>query len=67
MPRTSLVDFKVSTDPDILYHHEAIVASDSDNFVESIIKEVDTHSERDHWKLVLKEYVPTNEHILDSV
>ena len=63
----SPVDFKASTDPDTLYYHEAIVASDSDNFVESIIKEVDVHSERDHWELVLKEDVPTNENILDSV
>ena len=61
------VAFKASTDPDTLYYHEAIAASDFDNFVEAIIKEVDTHCERDHWELILKENVPKNKNIIDSV
>ena len=44
-----------------------MAASDSDNFFEAIIKEVDAHCERDHWELILKENVPKNKHILDSV
>ena len=44
-----------------------MAASDADNFVEAIIKEVNTQCERNHWELILKENVPNNKNILDSV
>ena len=61
------VAFKASTDPYTLYYHKVMAASDFDDFVEAIVKEVDAHYERDHWKLVLKENAPKNKNILDSV
>ena len=61
------VAFKALTDLDTLYYQEAMAASDTDNFVEAIIKEVNTQCERDHWELILKENIPNNKNILDSV
>ena len=64
---TDPVAFKATTDPDTLYYHEAMAASDADNFTDVIIKEVDAHCERNHWELVLRSKVPAKQNILDSV
>lgn len=61
------ITFKSTTDPDTLYYHDAIAASDSDKFTDAIIMEVNTHCARDHWELFLRSKVPANQNILDCV
>ena len=64
---TDPIAFKANTDPDTLYYHEAIAASDADNFTDAIIKDVDAHCERNHLKLGFRSKVPTKHNIPDSV
>ena len=35
--------FKSTTDPDTLYYHEAMAASDSNNFVDAIVTEINAY------------------------
>ena len=61
------IAFKASSDPDILYYHEAIRAADSKEFLKAIVKEVNDHIEGNHWELIPTEEVPKGTRVLDSV
>ena len=61
------IAFKASSDPDNMYYHQAIKAPDKDEFLRAIIKEINDHTEGNHWALIPKEQVPKGEKILDSV
>ena len=59
--------FKASTDPDILYYHQAMTTDDPDQFIEAMVREIDDHCELRHWELIPREQVPEGQNILDSV
>lgn len=61
------VVFKASTNPDIMYYHQAMAAPDKPQFVQAIIDEVNAHIEGNHWEMVPIEQVPKDTIILDSV
>ena len=61
------IAFKASSDPDTMYHHEAMKEPDSRQFREAMAKEVNDHSERKHWRPRLKRDVPPDIKILPSV
>ena len=58
---------KSSSDPDTLYYHEAMAAPDAKQFREAMIKEVNDHTERKHWRPILKSEVPHGTTILPAV
>jgi hypothetical protein len=61
------IAFKASGDPDTMYYHQAMAASDKDQFLEAIVKEVNAHIENNHWILVPKSEVPEGTKVLDSI
>lgn len=61
------VCFKASTNPDLLYYHEAIKAHDSKEFKQAMVKEVKDHLERGHFEAMLKSDVPEDEVILPAI
>ena len=61
------IAFKASTNPDVMYYHEAMKAPDSKQFTQAIIDEVNAHIEGEHWEMIPIDAVPEGEIILDSV
>ena len=61
------IAFAASTDPDIMYLHEALKQPDRAQFIQAIEKEVNDHVQRKHWRLVRKDDVPKGTKILDAV
>ena len=55
------------SDQDTMYLDQALKAPDRAQFIEAMKKEVATHEERGHWKLVARDAVPTTEKVLDAV
>ena len=61
------IAFKASTNPDILYYHQAMQAHDKDAFKQAVIEEVNAHIEGNHWELIDKNNVPDGTKVIDSV
>ena len=61
------IAYKASTNPDILYYHQAMQAHDKDEFQQAIIDEVNAHIEGRHWELVDKNNIPEGTKVIDSV
>jgi hypothetical protein len=61
------IAFMTSTSPDVLYFDQAMHQPDRSEFVKAIIREVNDHIERKHWKLIPRDQVPKDVKILDSV
>ena len=59
--------FAASTDPDILYLHEAMKEPDKPKFLEAMIKEISTQSQNGNWIIILRSEVPDGEMVLPSV
>lgn len=62
-----LTAMKASSDPDTMYYHEAMREPDAQEFKQAMVKEVNDHTNRKHWKVIRKEQVPEGEIILPSV
>eukprot|EP00957_Ditylum_brightwellii_P172136 13104673-Ditylum_brightwellii.AAC.1 len=60
------IAFKATTDPDMLYFHQAMAAPDKEDFVGTIVKEINGHIEKQHWRLMPQSQVPEGMEILDS-
>jgi len=50
--------YKASSDPDTIYWHEAMAATDKSQFLKAAEKEVADHTENDLWEVVHKQKVP---------
>jgi hypothetical protein len=61
------VTFKATSDPDTMYMQEALKQPDAKKFKEAMVKEVNDHTEREHWKPILKSDVPDDYVILPAV
>ena len=61
------IAFAASLDPDIMYLHKAMRQPDKKEFVQAMIDEVTTHTERGHWKIIPITEVPTGTKILLAV
>jgi hypothetical protein len=62
-----LMAFKVSTDPDTMYYHQAMREPDKDKFQEAIKKECEDHFRESNYKLVDIKEVPKDAPLLSSV
>ncbi len=52
---------------DIMYLHQALCQPDAREFVEAVIKEVNSHIDNNHWKLISRTEVPEGTEVLPSV
>ena len=52
---------------DTMYFHQAMNQPDADDFVKAIVKEINGHIERNHWKLTPCDQVPEGTNILHSL
>ena len=59
--------YAASSDPDILYLHEAMKAPDRAQFLKAMEREIKGHEEGNHWVLVPKHQVPKGTKVLDAV
>ena len=64
---TDPIAFAASSDPDIMYLHEAMKQPDKREFVQAMVDEVTTHTERGHWKIIPISEVPTGTRVLPAV
>ena len=58
---------KATSDPDTMYHHEAMREEDAQQFKEAMVKEVNDHTNRRHWVPVLRTSVPPDIKILPAI
>ena len=49
---THPLSFKASTDPDIMYLHEALQQPDKEQFLKAMEEETNAHEEGKHWEVV---------------
>ena len=59
--------FAASSDPDIMYFHEAMHTPDRKQFLTAMEKEIKGHEEGKDWTLVTKEQVPKGTKVLNAV
>ena len=67
MQMTEPIVYAVSSDPDILYLHEAMKAPDQAQFLQAMEQEIKGHEEGKHWVLIPKHQVPKGTKVLDAV
>jgi hypothetical protein len=56
--------YTASSDPDTIYYHEILREPDKDKFIEAMIKEIEQHNERDNWKVVPRQQIPSHHKVL---
>ena len=61
------VAFAASSNPDILYYHEAMKAEDAPEFEKAMAKEIASHENNEHWQIVHKNDAPEGTPVLPSV
>ncbi len=61
------IAFAASADPDTMYLHEAMKQPDKKEFVQAMVDEVTTHTDRGHWKVIPIGEVPSGTKILPAV
>eukprot|EP00957_Ditylum_brightwellii_P133687 10192844-Ditylum_brightwellii.AAC.2 len=54
-------------DPDTMQYHQAMKEPDKAQFIEAIVHEVNTHTERKHWSLIPKDQVPEGVKVLSAI
>jgi hypothetical protein len=52
---------------DVMYLHQALHQPDSKEFTEAVIKEVNSHIDNNHWKLIPRTEVPEGMEVVPSV
>ncbi len=62
-----LLAFKASTDPDTMYHHQAMKQPDKEKFQEAMKKECEAHFKEENYKLIKKSKLPEGATLLSSV
>ena len=61
------IAFAASNDPDVLYYHQAMQASDRREFQKAVEQEIAGHVKGKHWVEIPLSEVPPGTRILDSV
>ena len=56
-----------SSDPDVLYLHEAMRQPDVNHFIQAMEEEIRAHEDNYHWEIVSREDVPLNTTILPAI
>lgn len=66
-PQWDEVALAASSDPDVLYLHEAMAASDRQQFVEAMKREIDAHTESGNWNIMRRDQIPSGHAVLPAV
>jgi Reverse transcriptase (RNA-dependent DNA polymerase) len=64
---THAIAMSASNDPDTLYMHEAMKATDREQFIKAMVEEVEAHTKNGHWKIVKRSSVPLHQQVLPAV
>ncbi len=64
---TDLIAFKASTDPDTMYHHQAMKEPDRNKFLKAMQDECTAHYKEGTYKLIKKADMPSGVPLLSSV
>ena len=59
--------YLASSEPDTIYFDQVTKQHDCKEFLNAVIREVNSHCQQKHWKLFLREEVPKGKPILDSI
>jgi hypothetical protein len=59
--------YSASTDPDVLYLHQAMAAPDKQEFKNAMVKEVNSHSDNVNWIVMDREDVPDGHKVLPAI
>jgi hypothetical protein len=62
-----LLAYKASTDPDTMYHHQAMKQPDREKFQEAMEKECEAHYKEGNYKLIKRSKLPEGATLLSSV
>jgi hypothetical protein len=62
-----LIAYKASTDPDTMYHHQAMKQPDREKFQEAMRKECEAHYKEGNYRLVKRSELPEGATLLSSV
>jgi hypothetical protein len=62
-----LLAYKASTDPDTMYHHQAMKQPDKEKFQEAMKKECEAHYKEGNYKLIKRSELPEGATLLSSV
>jgi hypothetical protein len=62
-----LIAYKASTDPDTMYHHQAMKQPDKEKFQEAMRKECEAHYKEGNYKLIKRSELPEGATLLSSV
>ncbi len=62
-----MMAYAASSDPDVMYLHEAMQQPDREEFKKAMTKEVKDQEARNNWEVVRREHVPTTATILPAV
>ena len=52
---------------DVMYLHQAMQQPDKEEFVKAMVREIESHEKRKHWKIVPMKEVPKNVKVLDLI
>jgi hypothetical protein len=55
------------SDPNMMHCNEAVKAEDSPEFKAAMLKEVDAHTDKEHWEVWAKADAPAGQDVLPSV
>ena len=66
-PISYLASVRADYEKDTMYYHEAMRQSDSDKFIEAIMKEFNAHIANKHWSLIDKSEVPQEAKTIPTV
>jgi Reverse transcriptase (RNA-dependent DNA polymerase)/GAG-pre-integrase domain len=61
------VAYAASSDPDVMYLHQAMAAPDRAEFVKAMEKEVSSHTSNSNWKIIERKHVPPGHKVLPAV
>jgi hypothetical protein len=59
--------YAASTDPDIMYMHEALKSPDAPDFVKAMMKEIDAHVNNKNWQVIKRSEIPSDSKVLPAV
>ncbi len=61
------IAFQAEMMGDIMYLHQLLKQTDASQFVDAVVREINSHVENKHWKLVKRDSVPNDVQIVPSV
>jgi hypothetical protein len=58
------ISMAATTDPYTMYYHEILNQPDKQKFIEAMVREIEDHNEKQHWRLVRRNTLPPETRVL---